>query len=567
MKTLKLLSITASIITWSAVNLIAQTTERTTAWNYLKEGQLAKAKESIDRAAANELTIVDAKTWSFRARIYLGICLSPDPAVTSLSKDPLSESYESLIKSFKLDTKNKLIDDNVELGADICATLYNAGVENYNNAAMGMLCASSTPKPEVAVGMKEEEVICCLGFPVKKTATVENKITKVQLFYPNNVIINTEDGVVKTIQTENAEYLKTPTPTFDYKKEFSEALNRFEQFINTIKSMGKDSNYVKNKYQIDTKNVYFYAAVCANQIGETQKAKSLLEGLVVSRYTVSSVYTTLADIYLGEGNIDKALSIIETGKKYIIDKEGSKNITLKELYIYQQSGRINELKEKLEKALREDPENPNLLLTLGETNYNIYAQLEEENAKNYPENNLKRNLSREEVIKLYGEPTKSTKTGSGKYVKEILEFQFGQVVLENSKVVEWTFKPERVSSYESKKAEANEFLDKSIEIFLGSINKIKEEELELKFLVYQKIGTIYYNIGVDYYNSWADERDETKAEALKKLYTDNFDLALPYLEKSREMNPNDKASIPLLKKIYLLKNDMEKFQEINKISE
>ncbi|MBT3424435.1 MAG: hypothetical protein HOF35_06420 [Bacteroidetes bacterium] len=44
-----------------------------------------------------------------------------------------------------------------------------------------------------------------------------------------------------------------------------------------------------------------------------------------------------------------------------------------------------------------------------------------------------------------------------------------------------------------------------------------------------------------------------------------FEDAIPYLEKSMELKPEDKSAIPLLINIYLRKGNMEKVGELNKM--
>jgi len=407
-------------------HLIAQPSTRTTAWNYFKEGQIAKAKEAIDAASVNELTAIDPKTWHFKALIYRTLSATNDSILKGLCKDALTETFEAVKKSNQFDAKKTFKSDNNLILKDLCLLLFNDGVEGYNGGVQ-----SISSNPDLA------------------------------------------------------------------KKSFNKALYRFDQFMQSLKMMEKDSMSVileLAKFKIDHRDVYYYAANSANQTGDKAKAVSLFEGLVNSKYSGYATYGTLADLYMEKKDTAAALKVIEKGKLYNTDKEELKNLTLKELQIYQMAGKLNELTAKLQKALNDDPNNPNLLITLGESYYTISEKLSEE----------------------------------------------------------------------KKYTEAESYRNQAIEIYLKSLALLPDTETELRFLLNNKIGTIYYNVGVDYYNQSVLKENENREKELKELYMKYFDMAIPYLEKSMEINPADKASIPLLKKIYLLKGNMEKFTELSK---
>jgi len=425
MKIINLLLVFLSMTIISS-HLLAQPAKRTTAWNYFREGQVAKAKDAIDEASVNELTATDPKTWNFKAMIYRAIAASNDNNIKALSKDPLTESFEAVKKSNQFDIKKTFKSDNSLILKDLCLLLFNDGVENYNKGVQNI------SQPEIA------------------------------------------------------------SPSFD------QALYRFEQFIASLKLMEKDSMGVVlelAKFKIDHRDVYYYAANCANQTGKKAKAISFYEGLVNAKYPGYSTYGNLADLYLEKGDTAGALKVIDKGKLYNTSQDELKNLTLKELQIYQLAGKLSEMEAKLQKALSEDPNNINLLITLGETYYTISEKLSEQ----------------------------------------------------------------------KKAADAESYRIKAMEIYEKSLALIPETDTEMRFLLNNKIGTIYYNVGVDFYNQSVLKENENREKELKDLFMKNFDLAIPYLEKSMTIKPTDKTAIPLLKKIYLLKGNMERFSELSKL--
>ncbi|MBT3301369.1 MAG: hypothetical protein HOD63_15465 [Bacteroidetes bacterium] len=334
-----------------------------------------------------------------------------------------------------------------------------------------------------------ESIKKCSQFDVKKKFKDKNKLIlrDLALFFFNtgidkyNIAVQNM-GKEGNVATEN----------------FTGALSRFDQYFETVKLMEKDSVYViyeLAKYNIDYMDIYQYAGTAADQIGQKQRAKSIYNGLVTNKFSGVLAYINLADIYLEEENVDKALEVIDLGKVNVTDEENAKDLTIKELQIYQKAGRLDDLISKLENALTADPENPNLAITLAESYFTISEKF----------------------------------------------------------------------SDDKKVDEAELFRSKAIETFNNSLELLGDEDNELRFLINNKIGTIYFNKGVDIYNESLNLRDAAKEDAAKVQYMKFFEDAIPYLEKSMELKPEDKSAIPLLINIYLRKGNMEKVGELNKM--
>lgn len=114
----------------------AQTGQRNKAFNYLKSGNLPKAKLAIDAATAHTKTINDPKTWLYKGQIYLEISKSPLGDLVGISSlDAATEGYEALLKSQELDTENTLNEDmNVYFGM-AAEVIFNVAVAKYNEDA------------------------------------------------------------------------------------------------------------------------------------------------------------------------------------------------------------------------------------------------------------------------------------------------------------------------------------------------------------------------------------------------------------------------------------------------
>ncbi|MCK9618337.1 MAG: hypothetical protein M0R21_10950 [Lentimicrobiaceae bacterium] len=123
------------IVVLSITMANAQKAKRTSAFNYLKNGQLDKAKDNIDPCITNEATALDPKTWFYRGNIYLQIHTSPLPAYKNLAPNALQIAYESYKKALELDTKKEYYSEIINNMMAVSEQFFNKGVEYYNNSA------------------------------------------------------------------------------------------------------------------------------------------------------------------------------------------------------------------------------------------------------------------------------------------------------------------------------------------------------------------------------------------------------------------------------------------------
>ncbi|PLW97946.1 MAG: hypothetical protein C0591_05500 [Marinilabiliales bacterium] len=105
----------------------AQNNKRTSAYMYLKNGELAKAKEAIDEATQHEKTMHDAKTWLYAGEIYYQI--AAEPAMAELLKEPdaAMKSYEALQKAKKYDEKDQYSNEISIYLANLTNQFYKQG--------------------------------------------------------------------------------------------------------------------------------------------------------------------------------------------------------------------------------------------------------------------------------------------------------------------------------------------------------------------------------------------------------------------------------------------------------
>ena len=110
----------------------AQNANVVSAYNYLQDGDLAKAAEFIEPAISNEGTAGKEKTWRYRGDIYRLIALDPQhAALRSQFPDAMQKAIESYLKANELDSKGSYKTEIVtNLGALQGASL-NAGNEAF----------------------------------------------------------------------------------------------------------------------------------------------------------------------------------------------------------------------------------------------------------------------------------------------------------------------------------------------------------------------------------------------------------------------------------------------------
>lgn len=111
---------------------VSQNNNRTSAFNYHRNGKLDKAKEYIDKAAEHKETVNDAKTWFYRGNIYLDIARSKDEAFKNLDPDALNKSYLAYKRCMELDEKKAFLIDVMPRIVLCAEEFYNQGANQYN---------------------------------------------------------------------------------------------------------------------------------------------------------------------------------------------------------------------------------------------------------------------------------------------------------------------------------------------------------------------------------------------------------------------------------------------------
>ena len=123
------------------LGISAQNANVVNAYNYLQDGDLAKAAEFIEPAITNETTAGKDKTWRYRGDIYRLIAMGKDETLKAQFPEALQRAVDSYIKANELDTKGSYKTEIVQnLGALQAASLNKGndafGAKEYDKAIL-----------------------------------------------------------------------------------------------------------------------------------------------------------------------------------------------------------------------------------------------------------------------------------------------------------------------------------------------------------------------------------------------------------------------------------------------
>ncbi len=113
--------------------LIAQSAKVNSAANYLRYGELDKAKEAIDAAATHEKTMNKAKTWVYRTKVYLALAASQDEKYADIRPNALHEALVSVEKAKELADSKTDKEELNRLHLGIADAMFQLAIDKYNS--------------------------------------------------------------------------------------------------------------------------------------------------------------------------------------------------------------------------------------------------------------------------------------------------------------------------------------------------------------------------------------------------------------------------------------------------
>ncbi|NVO03569.1 MAG: hypothetical protein HXX09_12810 [Bacteroidetes bacterium] len=327
MKKFAILLAMVSIVSFASAQPIV-----VSAFNYLNNGQLDKAKKSIDEAINNETAKIKAKTWVYRGNVYLEIYLANNVIKKGV---PVGASKEDAIKKLGKPKTTTAKDGGEQLAYedDYDYTLFLNFQDNllksyYKEGKFKNIDSNSL---QIAYDAYQKAI----ELDTKKEYW-ESQDPKLNVQFKLYII-------GEQYYNKGVEYYQT--------KKYSDAIVFFERTAKINAIFGaKDTTATYN------------VAICAEKSGDLKKAKEAYNSLIKAGIQNADVYSSLANIYRTEKDTVKALNTVKKGREMFPDNY---NMIIAETNLYLAMGKTKEAQENLKLAIAKDPKNENLYFAVG----------------------------------------------------------------------------------------------------------------------------------------------------------------------------------------------------------
>jgi len=341
----------------------AQNAAVVSAFNYLRNGQLDKARTNIDNATVNDQTRGLAKTWFYRGNIYLKIYL--DPKFKSLDTNALTVAYDSYQKAIEID--KEIMNESLNPPSPVIGLYvvgeqyYNQGVELYNqkNYAVAIQKFEMTRKINGIFSLKDtiatyNAALCAIQMKDDKQAKVLlEDLVKNQ--YHEALVYSS----LSTIYRNEGDTAKAMSVIQKGRKLMGDNLNLIIAECNIYLAQGKAEeaqNLLNVAVEKDPLNPMLHYAIGVNmaEFGEFEKAeKSYNKAIELKPDYFDAIYN------LGALYVNSAASVMEEANKLPMeDTEGYNKLKAKA------DDLLNKAIPVLEKAETLSPKDLNTLYSL-----------------------------------------------------------------------------------------------------------------------------------------------------------------------------------------------------------
>ena len=355
------------IFAMTVVFAFAQTSNRTSAFNYLKKGKLDKAVEYIEPTTTHEKTMNEAKTWFFRGNIYLAIAQSQNPDYVKLSDKPLEVAIDSYKKAMSLPDANEYKLEIIQQMDFIANTTYNQGIEAYKNSNYKVAAEAFLRTSELKEMFFGADTNALINAAVAANQANEPKMAR--QIYEKLLKENGPSASVYASYPATLLQCGDTTAALDaaakgrslYPDNFQVLIAETNVFLST-KKIDKAMANLQSAVQKDPNNVTILFAIGAqyDQMGNVEEAeKSYLKVLTIDPNHFDAVYN------LGALFVNKAASLMADANKLPLDK-----VKEFEAFKTQADSYLEKALPYLEKAHTMSPNGRSTILTLKE----IYAR-------------------------------------------------------------------------------------------------------------------------------------------------------------------------------------------------
>lgn len=356
------------LIMLTTIVMIGQTSERTSAFNYQRYGKLDLAKEAIDKAAQNEKTIGDAKTWFYRGNIYYDIAVSNEPKFQALDPDPFAVAYESYMTAQKLDEKGEFKLEIFKYTNAIGEGYYNKGVVYYNESKFKDAALNFEKAFNISEAVGSVDTSALVNAAV--SAAQGNEMGMAKDYYLRLIQMNVQKpdvyaslSEVYKVEGDTAMALETVTKGRNlFPDDFNLLIAETNIFLGTNQKE-KAMADLEKALQIDNTNpsIFFAVGTIYDQLGDFEKAEKAYKDAIQLKPDYFEPNYNLGALY-----VNKAADILDKANDLPLDAVAQYD---------QEKAKANDMLSKslpyLERALELSPDDTNTMISLKE----IYTRL------------------------------------------------------------------------------------------------------------------------------------------------------------------------------------------------
>lgn len=356
---------------------MGQKNNRTTAFNYMRNGKLDKAKEFIDKTIEHPQTKEDARSWFYRGNIYLSIHMSENPEYKALENNALEIAFDSYTRAQEYDKTKEYYTDILTNLFVISEQFYNVGVIAYNesNFKDAMLAFQKSMQVTEMMGSRDTTAVYNVGLTAEMAG--ENAIAKkyylelLGMGYQNPEIYSSMSRILMAESDTTAALAYI----MDGRKKFPEDFSLLINEINIYLLTGNNEKAIEN-LEIATKKdntnptIFFAIGVAYDQLKVKHpeapdfyfsKAESAYKRAVELDPMYFDPAYNLGALYVNSA----ALLIEEANKLPLSEQKKYDELTEKANLL------LNKSLPNLEKALEVQPNDLNTMVSLKE----IYTRL------------------------------------------------------------------------------------------------------------------------------------------------------------------------------------------------
>lgn len=377
------------ILVISCSMIYGQRNNRTTAFNYLRNGELDKAKEYIDKTIEHSQTKEDARSWFYRGNIYLSIHMSEEPEYKALDDNALEIALDSYIKAQEYDTRQQYYTDIITNLFLISEQFYNLGVESYNEGTFLEAMRAFEKSMEVTQMMGSVDTMAMFNVALTAEVAGENKVAK--KYYDS--LIEMEYHVpdiymsLGRIAMADGDTLKALEHIADGRELFPDDFNLLINEINVYLLSG-DVEKAVDQLELavekdDTNPTIFFAVGVAYDQLKSKKPEAEEEYFTKAERAYEAAIKLDPDYFdpvynLGALHVNAAAVLIEEANQLPLDKEEEYNNLIEKA-----NKHLNDAMPMLEKALEIQPDDFNTMVSLKEiyTRLNKFEKLKDINLK------------------------------------------------------------------------------------------------------------------------------------------------------------------------------------------